>query len=65
MEKYCVSKQEASKLLGTTLRMVTNYLKNGDLKEHHRENKKVMIDVLEVYILRENISKRKRGKKND
>lgn len=62
MSDLCVNKKEASKLLGVSLRMVTNYLKSGELTEHHRENREVMIDVIEVYSLREEISKRKRGK---
>ncbi len=56
-----VTKEEASKLLGVSLRMVTNYLKSGELTEHHKEDRIVMIDVTEVYHLREEKAKRKRG----
>lgn len=62
MSDLYVNKKDAGKLLGVSLRMVTNYLKSGDLTEHHRENREVMIDVTEVYSLREEITKRKRGK---
>ena len=62
MSDLYVNKKDAGKLLGVSLRMVTNYLKSGDLTEHHRENREVMIDVAEVYSLREEIIKRKRGK---
>lgn len=62
MSSLYVNKKDAGKLLGVSLRMVTNYLKDGLLSEHHRENREVMIDVTEVYSLREEISKRKRGK---
>lgn len=62
MSGLCVSKKEASKLLGVSLRMITNYLKSGELTEHHREKRMVMVDVSEVYSLREENKKRKRGK---
>lgn len=61
MSDLYVNKKDAGKLLGVSLRMITNYLKSGDLTEHHRENREVMIDVTEVYSLREEIIKRKRG----
>lgn len=61
MSDLYVNKKDAGKLLGVSLRMVTNYLKSGDLTEHHRENREVMIDVTEVYSLREELIKRKRG----
>lgn len=57
-----VTKEEASKLLGVSLRMITNYLKSGDLTEHHKNSRNVMIDIVEVYDLREKITNRKRGK---
>lgn len=55
-----VTKEEASRLLGVSIRMIGKYLKSGKLTEHHRDGRKVMIDVTEIYDLRENI-KRKRG----
>lgn len=57
----CVTKTEAAKLLGVTLRQVTRYLVAGDLSEDHKEKGKVMISVGEVYSLREKIKQRKRG----
>lgn len=57
-----VSKEEAGKLLGVSLRMVTNYLQSGRLTPHHKEGKRVMIEITEVYSLREENKKRKRGK---
>lgn len=62
MSDLYVNKKEVSKLLGVSLRMVTNYLKSGELTAHHRENREVMIDIVEVYNLREQITNRKRGK---
>lgn len=61
MSNLCVTKEEAGSLLGVSLRMVTKYLKSGALTEHHREGRRVMIDVTEVYNLREKNQKRKRG----
>lgn len=57
-----VTKEEASKLLGVSLRMITNYLKSGELTEHHKDGRNVMIDIVEIYNLREKITNRKRGK---
>ena len=58
MSTYCVTKVEASKLLGVSVRMVDKYLHSGELTVDHMEKNKVVIDVTEVYSLR---SKRKRG----
>lgn len=49
----CVTKKEAAKLLGISLRQVTRYLAAGTLSEDHREKGKVMIPINEVYSLRE------------
>jgi predicted site-specific integrase-resolvase len=57
----CVTKKEAAKLLGVTLRQVTNYLAAGELSEDSREKGKVMIDIFEVYTLRTKNKNRKRG----
>lgn len=56
-----VSKMEAAKLLGVSLRMVTNYLQSGKLRPHHKESKKIMIDISEVFMLRKENKNRKRG----
>lgn len=48
----CVTKKEATKLLGISLRQVTRYLAAGTLSEDHREKGKVMIPINEVYNLR-------------
>lgn len=61
MGAQCVTKVEASKLLGVSLRMITKYLKGGKLTVHHTESRKVMIDVSEVYNLRKERTERKRG----
>lgn len=53
----CISKKEASLLLGVTIRMIDYYLQRGNLLVDHMEKGRVMIDVSEVYSLRE---KRKR-----
>ena len=59
MSVSCVTKSEAGKLLGVSLRMVTNYLQSGELTIDHKEGNKVMIRVDEVFSLRE--QRRKRG----
>lgn len=56
-----VTKKEAVKLLGITIRQVSRYLAAGELSIDHIFNGKVMIDVTEVYSLREKIKNRKRG----
>lgn len=61
MNGFYVSKEETSKLLGVSLRMVTNYLQSGRLKAHHKEGKNIMIDLSEVYSLREKNKTRKVG----
>lgn len=61
MDEMCVTKVEAGKLLGVGKRQVEKYLHSGRLTVHHIEKCKVMIDVTEVYSLREELSKRKRG----
>lgn len=61
MSTYCVTKVEASKLLGVTVRMVDKYIQNGKLTVDHMDKNKVMIDITEIYSLREKRSKRKRG----
>ena len=53
MSTYCVTKVEASKLLGVSVRMVDKYLHSGELTVDHMEKNKVVIDVTEVYILGE------------
>lgn len=53
MSTYCVSKLEASKLLGVSVRMVEKYIKGGKLTVDHREKRMPMIDVTEVYSLRD------------
>ncbi len=60
MSKLCVTKQEASKLLGVSERMINKYLHNGQLTVHHKENRMVMISVTEVYALREQKKKKAR-----
>ncbi len=57
----CVTKKEAAKLLGVSLRQVTRYLAAGILSEDHREKGKVMIPISEVYNLRQENKNRKRG----
>lgn len=62
----CVSKKEAVKLLGVTMRQVSRYLASGDLSIDHVENGKVMIPIEDIYYLRaknrnKNINTRKRG----
>ena len=61
MSTYCVTKVEASKLLGVSVRMVDKYLHSGELTVDHMEKNKVVIAITEVYSLREKRSKRKRG----
>lgn len=61
MAEICITKVEASKLLGVSVRMVEKYLHSGKLSEDHREKGKVMIPIDEVYSLRETIKHRKRG----
>jgi len=60
MSAVCVTKAEACKLLGVSKRMIEKYFQSGELTVHHKENRVVMIDVTEIYALRER--KRKRGK---
>lgn len=57
-----VTKKEAAKLLGVSMRQVSRYLASGALSVNHVERGKVRIDVTEVYSLREKNKKRKRGK---
>lgn len=59
MDELCITTQEVSKLLGISVRMVQKYIKRGTLKAHHRVGRQAMVDVSEVYGLRE--EKRKRG----
>lgn len=64
MDTQCVTKKEAARVLGVTLRQVSRYLASGDLSEDHREKGKVMIPIDEVYSLRwenQNRKIRKRG----
>lgn len=56
----CITKKEAVKLLGVTMRQVSRYLASGALSVDHIEKGKVMIPIDEVYHLRE-IKNRKRG----
>lgn len=58
MIKQCVTKKMAGELIGVSLRQITKYLTSKELTSHHIEKGKVMIDIAEVYDLRE----RKRGK---
>lgn len=63
MSELCVNKKEASKLLGVSVRQVDKYLHSGKLTVHHRvAHMAVMIDIVEIYNLREKIANRKRGK---
>lgn len=55
-----VTKKGASKILGVSLRQITNYLASGELVEDHRANGKVMININNVFDLRK--VKRKGGK---
>lgn len=41
MSTYCVTKVEASKLLGVSVRMVDKYLHSGELTVDHMEKNKV------------------------
>lgn len=61
MNEYCVTKVEASKLLGISVRMVEKYLHRGDITVNHMEKGKVMIEISQIYSLREQKEKRKRG----
>ena len=61
MSEYCVTKVEASKLLGISVRMVEKYLHRGDISVDHKEGRKAMIPIEQVYNLREQKEKRKRG----
>lgn len=58
---YCVTKKEAANLLGVSLRHISRYLASGALSVDHKEKGKVMIDVSEVYSLREQNKNRKGG----
>lgn len=62
MSDLCVNKKEASKLLGVTVRQVEKHLHSGRLTVHHMEKHRVMIDIAEIYALRAELIKRKRGK---
>ena len=60
MDEKCVTKAEAGKLLGVSVRQIDKYLKSGELTVHHREKRNtVMISVTEVYNLREKKKERK------
>ena len=62
--KQCVTKKEASKLLGVTVRQVSYHLASGALTVDHIEKGKAMIDVTAVFNLREQLRKQgKRGRK--
>lgn len=56
-----LTKKEAAKMLGVTLRQVTRYLTDGKLSVDHMEKGKVMINIAEIYSLRAELRKRKRG----
>lgn len=62
MVNVCLTKKEAAKLLGVSLRQVSRYLAAGDLSVACVEKGKVRIDVTEVYSLREKNKNRKRGR---
>lgn len=63
MDEKCVTKAEAGKLLGVSVRQIDKYLNSGALTVHHREKRNaVMISVTEVYNLRE---KKKGRNKNE
>ena len=62
MDEMCVTKSEAGKLLGVGNRQVEKYLHSGRFTVHHIEKGKVMIPIEEIYDLREEKTKRKRGK---
>lgn len=59
--EYCVTKVEASKLLGISVRMVEKYIYKGDISIDHKDGRKAMIPIEQVYRLREKKEKRKRG----
>lgn len=63
MLNSCISKKEASLLLGVTVRMIDYYLQRGNLTVDHMEKGRVMLNIGEVYALRADLIKRKRGLK--
>lgn len=57
----CVTKKEAVRLLGVTMRQVARYLASGELTIDRMEKNRAMINIVDVYNLREKRTKRKRG----
>lgn len=63
MDNNCVTVTEASKIVGVTARQIMRYLASGVLAEDHRECRKIMIDVKQVFDLREQKRAKKRERK--
>ena len=54
--------KEAELIIGVSQRQIRRYLASGELTKSHIQKGKVMIDVAEVYNLRQKRNQRKVGK---